>query len=997
MKKNYKLVLPLAFLFFLSAGMLKAQNQVVSGKVTDAATGAPIPGVNILEKDTYNGTLTDVNGKFSIKVNENAVLIFSFVGFLTQEVEVGAQNVINVAMSPDIQQLQEIVVIGYGQQKKEDATGSVTAISAEDLSRGAPVTAADLLVGKAAGVLITTSGGQPGAGAKIRIRGGSSLRASNDPLIVIDGVPVDNATKSDGSSGISGMGNPLSTINPNDIETFTILKDASATAIYGSRASNGVIIITTKKGSVNQPLRINYNGYVTVNTIPNTIDVLSSDEFREMIAEVSPGGVDLLGNADTDWQEEIFHTSLGHNHNLSATGALSNIPYRVSVGYTDQDGILKTSEFKRTTASLALNPSFFDDHLKVNLNVKGLYNTNRFAETGAIGNAISFDPTQPIYREDDLFGGYFTWMSGENPNSVAIPNPLSQLYDRNDKSTVKRSIGNLKLDYKLHFFPDLRVNFNFGYDYSSSEGSAYVNENSNYSWTALDRGDGSNRTYSQEKKNELVDIYLNYVKEIEAISSRIDLMAGYSAQHFWHKDTNFESSADESVIYRNSVAYQTENNIQSVFGRLNYSLLDRYLFTFTVRQDGTSRFHEDNRWGTFPSAAFAWRIINEPFVGESSALSDLKLRLGYGVTGQQNINEGDYPYLARYTYGEDNVRYQFGYDSNGNPIWYTTLRAEGYNIDLKWEETTTYNIGLDYGFANGRISGSIDAYLRKTTDLLNIIPVAAGSNFTNQLLTNVGDLENRGIEFSINTLPISKEQFTWNIGFNASYNKNEITKLTLTDDPNYPGVYTGGVSGGTGNTIQIHSVGYPVNSFFVYEQVYDEEGNPIEGLYVDRNGDGQVTSDDRYQYKDPAPDVYMGFNSKIVYKNWDFSFAGHANLGNYVYNNVFSSYGFSSNMYVNGFLSNVVTNARESGFADARYLSDYYIKEASFLRMDNISLGYTFEDLLDDKFNARVYGTVQNAFVITNYEGLDPEVDEGRDSNVFPRPRVFMVGVNVNF
>ncbi|WP_255297530.1 SusC/RagA family TonB-linked outer membrane protein [Anaerophaga thermohalophila] len=657
---------------------------------------------------------------------------------------------------------------------------------------------------------------------------------------------------------------------------------------------------------------------------------------------------------------------------------------------------METSNFERVTASFGLNPSFLEDHLDVNFNLKGVQNDNRFVDWGVIGNAITFDPTQSPYRDDDRFNGYFTWMSGENANTVAVPNPLSQLYDRSDESTAKRAIGNLQLDYKFHFLPELRANLNLGFDYSDSEGTVIVEDETNFSYTALDRSSGQYNEYSQQKKNELIDFYLNYVKEIDAINSRLDLMAGFSEQHFYREDWNRETSYDRTEVYSDEPAYETENNLRSFFGRLNYSLLDRYLLTFTLRQDGTSRFHEDTRWGTFPSAAFAWRIVNEPFMSGSENISDLKLRLGYGITGQQNINQGNYPYLPRYTYSSSTARYGFGGE------FYTTLRPEGYNKDLKWEETTTYNLGLDYGFFNNRLSGSIDAYYRETKDLLNFIPVAAGTNLTNQLLTNVGNLENRGIEFSITGRPVSTSDVSWELGFNATYSETEVTKLSLGYDPNYVGVFTGGISGGTGNTIQIHSVGYAPNTFYAYEQVYDQEGNPIDGLYADRNGDGQITGDDRYQYKKPAPDWYMGLNSKLKYKNFDFSFSARANIGNYVYNNVYSSYGFTSNIWVNNFLSNVVDNALESNFTDARYLSDYYVKNASFLRMDNISLGYTFDSLgsfglTGSDISARVYGTVQNAFVITNYEGLDPEVDDGIDSNVYPRPRVFMVGVNVNF
>ncbi|MFO8000378.1 MAG: TonB-dependent receptor [Marinilabilia sp.] len=979
--------------FFFGLGIFtnaSAQEVTVTGTVTDAEADEPLPGVTVVIKGTQQGAVTTPEGVYTIEAEQGDVLEFSFVGFRSEEVTVGEDETIDVALRPDVMGLDEVVVIGYGQVRKDDATGSVNSINTEDISQGSAVSADDLLNGRTSGVQITSSGGAPGAGSTIRIRGGSSLSASNDPLIVIDGVPVDN-------DGISGMSNPLSSINPNDIESFNILKDASATAIYGSRASNGVIMITTKSGKKGDEVKFNYHGYVTLNSIDEKVDVLSADEFRDFVADKDPGGVDALGDANTDWQEQIFRNSMGQDHTFSATGAYKNIPFRASVGYTNEDGIIKTSNFERTTASLRTNPSFFEDHLKLNFNLKGVQNNNQFVDNGVIGNAITFDPTQPTHRDDDRFDGYFTWMSGDNPNTVAVPNPLSQLYNRDDESTAKRAIGNLQLDYTFHFLPELSANLNLGFDYSDSEGSTVVDENSNFSWTALDRRDGSWGDYTQEKKNELVDFYLNYATDLDDLSSRVDLMLGYSEQHFWRKDFYRETSYDGSTVYSDSPADESENNLRSYFGRLNYTLLDKYLLTFTLRHDGTSRFHEDTRWGTFPSAALAWRLTEEPFLSEAETLSNLKLRLGYGVTGQQNINQGNYPYLARYTAGTNTAQYQMG-DS-----FQTTLRPEGYNKDLKWEETTTYNIGLDYGFFNNRLSGAIEAYYRETKDLLNVIPVSAGTNFTNQLLTNVGDLENRGVELTVDGHPISRDDFSWKIGFNATYSETEIQKLTLSDNPGYKGVYVGGISGGTGNTAQIHSVGHSPNAFYVYEQVYDEEGNPIDGLYADRDGDGEVTGDDRYQLEKPSPDVFMGLNSSLKYNNFDFSFSARANVGNYVYNNVFSSYGFSANVWENGFLSNVVRDATKSNFRNARYLSDYYVKNASFLRMDNISLGYTFDNMgylgnfMGEDVSARVYGTVENAFVITEYEGLDPEVENGIDSNVYPRPRVFMFGVNVNF
>lgn len=982
--KKLKVLLFMTAIIISTTGY--SQVKTISGKVTDAGNGEMLPGVSVVVKGTTRGTATNFDGDYKIDVEANQTLIFSFIGYTTQEIVVGSENVINVKLGLSVESLEEVVVIGYGQVKKEDATGSVTAINSDDFNVTAMSSPIGLVSGKIAGVQITTGGGAPGEGATIRIRGGSSLSASNDPLIVVDGVPVDN-------DGVSGMRSPLSTIHPSDIETFTVLKDASATAIYGSRASNGVIIITTKKGRKGTGLQVGYNGYTSLSVKSGEIDVLSPDEFRSLVIQEkgeNSSAAKLLGTANTNWQDEIYESAISIDHNISLTGNVKDMPFRASVGYTNENGILKTSGMERGTATLGFNPSFFDSHLRFNLNLKGMLVRNEFANQGAIGSAVSFDPTKPVYSGSDKYGGYYTWLQPNgDPNTLAPNNPMAMLMMHDDVSNVKRSIGNLQTDYRFHFLPELNATLNLGYDISHSEGT--ITEPMNAPWT-FGNGGGFFSEYTQDKENTLLDLYLNYVKEIESISSKIDIMGGYSWQHFWRDNYSYSTNGSGSEILSPKNGDPTESYLVSFFGRLNYTFKERYLLTFTVRQDGTSRFSPETRWGTFPSAAFAWQIKDEPFLANVKAVSDLKLRLGYGITGQQNIGSGDYPYMPRYTYSFDNARYQFG------DQYYTTYRPEGYDANIKWEETSTMNIGLDYGFIDNRITGSIDAYLRKTDDLINFIPIPAGTNLSNYLLTNVGDLENRGIEFTINAIPVSKPDLSWEIGFNATYNKNEITKLTATDDPKYQGVFTGGISGAVGNTIQIHSVGMPAFSYFVYEQVYDENQKPIEGLYVDRNEDGQITSEDLYHYKKAAPDVYMGFNTKLNWKNWDFGFNGRINLGNYVYNNNWSSSGTLNNLYWStGYMNNVSSNALETRFQNPQYFSDYYIKDASFLRMDNINVGYTFRNFYNERMSMRLYLSAQNVFVITKYEGLDPEVSNGIDNNLYPRPSIFMMGLNVGF
>lgn len=995
-RRNAFLMTLLGMLMTFSA---VAQSPInVRGTVKDV-TGETIIGASILLQGTTTGVVTDYDGNFSLQAPENGTLVISYVGYVTQNISINNRTNIDIVLQEDTELLDELVVIGYGTVRKDDATGSVVAVDATKLNRGLATSPSDLLAGKVAGLSIVSAGGAPGSAANIRIRGGSSMSASNDPLIVIDGVPVDNA------GGISGMTNPLSTINSNDIETFTVLKDASATAIYGSRASNGVILITTKKGHSGK-IKLSYNGNVSVSTKTGTVDVMDAPTFRNYVINSFGEGseqANALGDTVTNWQDHIFRTAVSTDHNLSASGTFSELlPYRVSLGYTNENGILKTSNLERYTGSVNLTPSFLDGQLRVQLNAKGMYNKNRFADQGAINSATQFDPTMPIYSATNSPYGNEYHMSLKPdgaPIDIALANPLAILEQKHDNSEVMRSIGNLQLDYNLPFLEGLRANLNLGYDVSKSNGNVVIEDNSPMSWTWGDykSGWGENTTYSQLKRNKLLDFYLNYNKEINI--HRFDIMGGYSWQHFYNATENTypysESKAQETgnSFYRDGNDYKSESYVVSFFSRLNYSLLDRYLFTFTLRNDGSSRFSPDNKWGLFPSAAFAWKILNEPFMTNASTMSDLKLRLGYGVTGQQNLGSGDYPWMGRYSYSQAGANYFFG--DTRVPL----IRPLAYDENLKWEETTTYNAGLDYGFLSNRISGALDVYYRKTTDLLNTVGIAAGTNFSNQLLTNVGELVNKGVEFTITGRPIVSKDLNWNISYNITYNQNKITKLTINDDPNYVGVRFGGIDGGTGNNIAIHKVNYPAGSFYVYEQVYDNDGKPIEGVFVDQNADGSINENDLIPYKNSAPDVFMGLSSQLAYKNWDFNVSLRANLGNYAYNNIQSNRESRSTTYdPSGWLKNRINSATYTNFDAVHYLSSYYIQDASFLKMDNISAGYNFDKLLNESISGRVHFTVQNPFVISKYSGLDPEfTNNGIDSNIYPHPRVFILGLSLNF
>lgn len=992
--KKIRFLLSVFFLICLGFNTM-AQNKItIRGTVVDE-NNVSVINANVIEKGTRNSTITDLSGNFSLNVSSaDAIIQFSSVGYEKLEVPVSEfRGVKRIILKESAIALSEVVAIGYGQVRKSDATGSVVAIKADEINRGLAVSPADLLLGKTAGVAVTTDGGAPGSKATIRIRGGSSMSASNDPLIVIDGVPCDNRS-------ISGASDPLSTINPNDIETFTVLKDASSTAIYGSRASNGVIIITTKKGAAAKGTtkpKVTYNGTASVSTVAKSIDVMTADEFRNLVISQYGEGSEkaaILGSANTDWQKEIYRTAFSTDQNLSATGAYMSVPYRVSADWLSQQGILLTTKMDRSALSFNLNPTFLDNRLKFNINAKGMLIKNRFGDQGAIGAALEMDPTQPVHATGSYGNGYYISMgTNGKPNDIAIANPVSVLEQKEDLSTVKRLIANAQVDYTFKLLPELRANLNLGTDRSSSDGSVLKKANSveNYCWGDYKDGLGEYNPYTQEIKNDLLDYYMNYVKDISAINSKIDLMAGYSWQHIYRESTNDYFLPDKETSRKAGIVDKTEFYLVSTFGRLNYTLMNKYLLTFTLRDDASSRFSPDTRHGLFPSAAFAWKINEEPFMQDFSKLNDLKLRLGYGVTGQQDIVDNDYPYMARYESSQAGASYMFG----DNAI--SLIRPRGYDSRIKWEETETYNVGIDYGFLNGRIAGSIDAYYRKTNDMINTIPVAAGTNFINELLTNVGNMTNKGIEFVINTKPVMSRDFSWDLGFNMSYNKNEITKLTRFASASYKGVQAGGISGGTGNYIQMNSVGYPVKSFYVYKQVYNTDGNPIEGAYVDLNGDGQITTDDLYHFKKAAPDFIFGLTSKIMYKSWDFSFTARSNIGNYVYNNVKSTRENLSDSYYSGFLKNRMKSAIKTNFNSAQYISDYYIEDGSFVRIDNITLGYNLNKPFGTSVNARIFLTAQNPVLITKYSGLDPEIFDGIDKNIYPRPFTLLGGLTVNF
>lgn len=1001
MKRNatFKVLLMFIVGLFLSVNTF-AQQIVVKGIVKDT-TGEPIIGANVIVKGTTNGTITDFDGNFLLNANKGDIIIISFIGYRSQEAQAAAS--MNIILKDDTELLDEVVVIGYGSVKKDDLSGSVVAIKAEEMNKGAVTSPQELIMGKVPGLSVSQGDGAPGAGSTIRIRGGASLNASNDPLIVIDGIPVSN-------DAAPGTPNALATINPNDIETFTVLKDASATAIYGSRASNRVIIIQTKKGTQDK-IKVSYSGTFTAKDPYKRIETLDAQSFREVMQAQYPEGtaqsadiqriLNVYPNQSTDWQDAIYQTGLSTDQNIGIAGKAGFMPFRLSLGYNTEKGTLKTSKYERYTGAVNLSPKFFDNHLSVDINVKGTINKNRFADSGAVGAAAFFDPTKPIYDEENRYNGYWNWGIVQGAQAdLATQNPLSLLYDRNNHGTTKRSLGNIQLDYKIHGLEDLHANLNLGYDVAKTTGRNFVNSNSVQS--SLDKtftGLGQGNTWNNLRRNHLLDFYMNYAKNIESIKSNFDIMAGYSWQHFYYANHDITYSnptedlgAKEGYTYDENERHYIrddhrripyENYLISFFGRLNYNFMDRYLLTATLRRDGSSRFSENNRWGLFPSAALAWTISNEPFMkATENVLSKLKLRLGYGVTGQQEI--GDYQYITSYS---------FSTNPNTTYLGTTLLKPNGYSPDLKWEQTTTYNVAIDFGFLNNRINGSIEYYQKHTKDLLNTISAAAGTNFINLITANVGKMKNKGVEANVNAIAIQSKDFTWEVGYNITWNDSKITKLTTTFNPDYQGIDAG--------TNQKHQVGEMPGTFYLYQQVYDENGKPIQNAFVDRNNDGQITEADRYlTHKSPMAKVYMGFSSQFSYKKWDLGFNLRANFGNYVYNGVASGNSTSNNYGGKGFITNLYNGFQDTGFTllntSEQMASDYFLENASFLKMDNLTLGYSFQNLFAAKLSGRISASVQNVFTISKYSGLDPECG-AIDSNIWPRPRTYTIGLNLNF
>lgn len=992
MKSRIKLCHVLMLLPLLAIALFPLQaraqgaTRTVSGTVLDE-TSEPLIGASVIAQGSTTGAATDFDGKFKITVSQNVKnLEITYVGYEKAVVAIPASGNLEIKLKPNAQVMEEVVVIGYGVQKKDDLTGSISTVGEKDFNQGLISSPEQLVNGKVAGVQIVNSGGSPTAGSTIRIRGGASLNASNDPLIVLDGVPMEVG------GSVSGSGNFLSLINPNDIESMTVLKDASSTAIYGSRASNGVIIITTKKGSGNDRIKVNFQTTNSLQTRTKVADMLGAAEMAAIVNELGTDKQKALVNTDvnTDWNDEIYKTAFGTDNNLSVAGRVTkDFPFRVSLGYYNQDGILKTDNATRYTGSISLSPSFFNNYLRLNINGKGTINQNRFANTSAIWGGATHSPFSPIYDSDSNspFGGYYEAHDANYvPITGATGNPVGLLMNRKDTSKVYRLIGNVDVDYRIHFLPNLRFHATAGYDYSQGKGEVYMPA------SAFQYYNSKGRDYSygpQKNHNKLLTLYINYNKEFKEIKSTVDVTAGYDYQFWKYTNAAFTEVNTLGESQNTSAAADQRHALISYYGRVNYSFDSRYLLTATVRRDGSSRFSPDTRWGTFPSVALAWRLSNEAFFEPvKKMMNDFKIRLSYGVTGQQD-GIANYSYMPIYTISQNGANYMFG----GSPI--NTYRPAAYNANLKWETTKAYNAGFDFAFLNNRITGTFDYYNRKTEDLLATVPSAAGTNFDKQLLTNVGNIKSSGVEIAISATPIQTKDFTWSLSANATWQKNEITNLKLNKDAESPNTLVGAIES---HYVQVLSEGYAPYSYYVYKQIYDEAtGLPIEGLYADLNGDGVVDTKDKYRYHSPAPDWIFGFSTSLQWKKWTLSTSLRANVGNYLYNGMAMNTGAWETVFYNDYQLNRLNSSYNSTkFNTRQHESDHYVENASFLKMDNIQLGYNFGKITK-WCSLNVSAMVQNVFTVTNYTGVDPESQSGIDMTVYPRPRIYSLTIGLDF
>lgn len=976
------LILTLSLLLAALSVMGQAGGERVGGLVV-GADGAPIVGATVIVEGTAHGTSTDAEGRFAFTPPQGAKrLEISYLGYQSRMVELTHPlGELRVVLTPDAHSLEEVVVIGYGTTRKSDLTGAVSSLNEEDFNEGLIASPEGLVSGKIAGVQIIAGGGSPTSGSTIRIRGGASLNASNEPLVVIDGVPVEVG------GSVSGGGNFMALLNPNDIASMTVLKDASSTAIYGSRASNGVILITTKRGK-SQELKISLHSTLSLQSVSRLSDMLSVEEFVDVVEQKgSEAQKALLGTERTDWNGQIFGVASGTDNNLSIMGSIGrHIPFRSSLGYYDQNGTLRGDRSRRYTANISFSPSFFGDYLRMNISLKGAFTRNRFANQDAIWGGATHNPTIPIRSGEETFGGYYEAVDGAGvPVTGATGNPVGLLEQFDSTSRVHRLVANADVDYKFHPLPELRLHATLGYDYSQGAGEVYVPAEAFQYYTS----GGRDYTYGpQHNHNRLLTTYLNYNKNFDG-GLTIDATLGYDYQYWQYTNAEYVERNVAGEVYSSSSAADSRHVLISYYGRLNLSYEGRYLLTTTLRRDGTSRFSPQSRWGVFPSVALAWRLSEEEWMSNVEALSELKLRVSYGVTGQQD-GIGNYAYLPVYTYGQTGAEYMFG----GVPIH--TYRPEAYVSDLKWETTKSLNAGVDISLYEERLSASVDLFTRRTSDLLAVVPAPAGTNFDKEILTNVGNVASRGVELTLNVTPIKRGNLRWDVSFNATRLVSTIENLTLVEGAESPNTPVGPTV--DGQHVQVFTEGYAPYSFYVYKQIYDQTtGRPIEGLYADLDGDGKTTTGDLYRYHSPAPDWLMGLSSSLSWGRWSLSTTLRASLGNYIYNGMAMNTGAWNTMSYNSYqLNNLHRSYLFTRFESRQHLSDHYVENGSFLKMDNLTLGYNFGEVgMLGRVSAALM--VQNVFTITSYTGVDPEVAGGMDMAFYPRPRTVSLSLGVEF
>lgn len=992
-----KLCLALAGGLLLSGAALSAQTPTgtVTGRVVDGATQEPLSGAIVTVGERR--TVTGAEGRYSIVVPAGSQTVRATrlgygEGVRAVTVTAGQTVTADFTLTPAALALEGLVAIGYGEVRERDRTGAVTQVTTEEFNPGRVVSAEQLIQSKVAGVQVVDSG-EPGAGINIRIRGATSVNASSEPLFVIDGVPLAVG------GGISAGRNPLNFLNPSDIESVTVLKDASATAIYGSRGANGVVLITTKSGRSGP--QFTYTSTVSRSVVTGNVDLLDAGQFRAAVQQYAPENVARLGSASTDWREAVQRDATGQEHTLAIAGASDQMNYRLSLGYLDQDGVVRGTTTERISAALTYNHTLFDDRLNLSANLRGARTDDRFTPGGVLGAASAMAPTQPITGN---FFGYFEW-----DDALGANNPIAELDLVQDEGRTYRSVGNIEAAYRLPWIEGVRTTLRLGYDVIEAERESFFP-----SILRAQRENSLGGTINRQnpsQTNTLLDLFATYERGFDRYDADFDFTAGYSHEDSRRTFPSFFAQGLSSDLLgpdgipsaeeqRNFLDIQ-EAKLISGFARTNLTLRDRYILTLSVRRDGSSRFGPGNQWGTFPSAALAWRASEESFLQDVGWLSDLKVRASYGVNGNQEF--GNYLWIPTYLSGSDEVQAQFGNE------FVSTLRPSAVDPNIKWEETTSYNLGLDYGLFDGRVSGSIEYYFKDTKDLIFSVPVAAGTNLSNFVTTNIGSVENRGLELSLNALVLDggSRGLSWDASFNAATNRNRLTQINSVGG-GAEQIPVGGIAGGVGSTIQVLQPGQPLNAFFVYEHRRDDNGRPVYAdvngdgsitdvdLYVDQNNDNVINQQDRRAFHSPQPVWTLGHTSQFGYRDVDLSFTLRAYLGNYVYNNVASNQGNYAAVR-GGAPTNLHASVLETGFVNPQYFSDVYVEDASFLRMDNLTLGYTFNRFRGVE-QLRVFGTVQNVFTLTGYDGLDPTAGlNGIDNNIYPRSRTFSLGVNVGF